>query len=130
MERGQKPKPAHLKLVSGNPGHRPINEAEPQPTGEVKRPAWVKGKAKKLWDKYAPELVKFKVLKSWDVENFGIWCREMAEYIENPKLSNAASRTALVRLGEQFGLTPSGRTRLKTNVKDSDDANPASEFFG
>lgn len=29
--RGRKPKPTHLKLLEGNPGHRPINGAEPKP---------------------------------------------------------------------------------------------------
>lgn len=30
--RGRKPKPTHLKLLEGNPGHRPINGAEPKPS--------------------------------------------------------------------------------------------------
>ncbi len=29
--RGRKPKPTALKLVSGNPGHRPLNTREPKP---------------------------------------------------------------------------------------------------
>ena len=31
--RGKKPKPTHLKLITGNPGKRPLNEAEPKPEG-------------------------------------------------------------------------------------------------
>ena len=30
--RGRKPKPTFLKLVSGNPGHRPLNLDEPEPS--------------------------------------------------------------------------------------------------
>ena len=31
--RGRKPKPTALKLLEGNPGNRPLNIAEPRPTG-------------------------------------------------------------------------------------------------
>ncbi len=31
MRKGRKPKPTRLKVLTGNPGHRPLNDAEPQP---------------------------------------------------------------------------------------------------
>jgi len=128
VKRGTKPKSAHLRLVTGNAGHRPVNEAEPVPAGEVKRPPVVKGRAKKLWLKYAPDLEKKGVLTAWDVENFAMWCIQMAEYQENPKASNAASRTQLIRLGECFGLIPPGRARLKVNGKEESE-DPAEQYF-
>ena len=35
--RGRKPTPTHIKLVSGNPGKRPINRNEPQPKARLPR---------------------------------------------------------------------------------------------
>ena len=29
--KGRKPKPTRLKVISGNPGKRPINDSEPDP---------------------------------------------------------------------------------------------------
>jgi P27 family predicted phage terminase small subunit len=39
---GRRPKPTHLKLLEGNPGGRPINKNEPEPTpGIPKMPKWL-----------------------------------------------------------------------------------------
>jgi len=35
---GRKPKPTKLKIVSGNPGHRPLNKSEPEPVALLSDP--------------------------------------------------------------------------------------------
>lgn len=35
---GPRPKPTHLKLLAGNPGHRPLNRDEPEPNGGLGEP--------------------------------------------------------------------------------------------
>lgn len=40
---GRKPKPTALKILTGNPGHRPLNQDEPQPKrGIPTMPKWLK----------------------------------------------------------------------------------------
>ena len=33
--RGRRPKPTRLKLLTGNPGKRPLNDDEPQPQAAI-----------------------------------------------------------------------------------------------
>lgn len=48
--RGRKPKPTALKVLEGNPGHRPLNKREPMPKGRLPRcPDWLEEDAKKEW---------------------------------------------------------------------------------
>jgi P27 family predicted phage terminase small subunit len=40
-----------LKLVAGNPGHRPLNVDEPEPSGDlIDPPAWFTPRQRILWD--------------------------------------------------------------------------------
>ena len=107
-----KRKPTALKIVTGNPGKRPLPENEPDPQGEVKKPAFVKGKAGRLWKLRAPELERLGVLRSVDVEMFGAWCCLMAEFEESPRNFNAARFAQLRALASSFGLEPSSRSRI------------------
>jgi phage terminase small subunit len=99
-----------------------------QPQGEVKKPSFVKGKAVAIWKKYAPELVAKNVLTVWDVDMFGTWCCLMAEYQKSPELFTSAKLTQMRLYAESFGLTPTGRARLR--LKDSmPTADPAEQYF-
>lgn len=47
---GRKPKPTHLKILSGNPGGRPLNVDEPVPEGELLAPPdWFTAGQKEVW---------------------------------------------------------------------------------
>jgi P27 family predicted phage terminase small subunit len=49
--RGRKPKPTWLKLVAGNPGKRPLNVDEPQPSSDLKDPPdWFTNSQRAEWD--------------------------------------------------------------------------------
>src|SRR5688572_21911457 len=48
--RGRKPKPTWLKIMTGNPGKRPLNDAEPQPEGLLgEPPEWLTDAQKAAW---------------------------------------------------------------------------------
>jgi hypothetical protein len=49
MIRGTRPKPVKLKLVTGNPGKRPLNAAEPQAPALAGIPAHLDGRQRLLW---------------------------------------------------------------------------------
>ena len=129
MERGRKPTPSDLRVILGNPGHRPIRE-DIKPQGEVVKPKSVTGAAAKLWKKYAPSLEAAGVLTSWDVDMFGAWCRLMALFDEEgPERFTSAKLTQLRTLGESFCLLPPGRSRLKPNSSKNPADKKSAKFY-
>lgn len=67
--RGQIPQPTAVKLLNGNPGRRPINQAEPKPrSGAPVCPAQVRADpaALKEWRRLLPILKRMKVLTEAD----------------------------------------------------------------
>jgi phage terminase small subunit len=118
--RGRRPTLSVVKNAMGNPGHRRANENEPEPAGDGVRPKFVKGRAKKLWDQYAPDLIANRILTSWDAHSFGRLCCEWADYEANPTAFNSARKSEMRKHESQFGLgDPAGRTRLSNGKKDS-----------
>ncbi len=83
MKTGPKTKPTALKLVTGNPGHRPLNEREPKPRADMPTcPSWLDREAKAEWKRQAPELYAVGVLTVVDgsvlaayCEAFSLWKR-------------------------------------------------------
>ena len=133
-KRGPKPKPTTLKIVTGNPGKRKMPEAgsEPDPQGPVVMPPELKEneRAVKLWEGYAPELIRIRVLKSTDAHMFGMWCLLTAEYYESPRHFTAAKITEVRALGSSFGMDPSTRTRFaQIGDKPAPHADPAEKYF-
>jgi len=139
--RGRKPKPTHLRVIEGNPGHRPINHDEPEPDGDVSKepPEFLSARAQYYWRKTigdAPE----GMIKATDNGIFMGYCIACADFEEatikvneagpviripgqagfqqNPFVSikrNAFER--LTRSAAELGLTPSSRTRVKIKGK-------------
>ena len=127
--RGRKPKPTVLKLVTGNPGRRPLNKLEPRPAPGVVKPRFLKGRAAKIWAQHAPELERLGVLTSVDGQMFATWCVLAAEFERDPRIMTASRISQMRALASSFGLDASSRARM--NVKASDvDQDPAERFFG
>ena len=147
--RGRKPKPTALKILEGNPGKRPINENEPiPPKGTVKCPTWLEPEAKKEWKRLAPSLEAMGVLTQVDLTAFAGYCqayarwKEAEEFITQhgtivrtssgywqqvPQVSIAQTYLKIMnRFAEQFGLTPSSRSRIIAS--DGGPANAADEM--
>jgi P27 family predicted phage terminase small subunit len=85
--RGPKPEPASVKLAKGNPGHRPIGDdaaapavADPQASGQVQPPVWLKRKGLEVWHRLAPQLTARRLLSQIDAETFGRYCRNFARW--------------------------------------------------
>ena len=126
---GRKPKPTHLKLVQGNPGKRPLNRAEPVPATGCPKPKFLKGRAAKIWDEYAPELERIGVLTAVDGHMFATWC-VLAEDVERDPKGMTASRIAQMRaLASSFGLDASSRSRLSVKGADKSKDDKADQYF-
>jgi P27 family predicted phage terminase small subunit len=141
MTRGRKPVPTAQKRMRGNPGRRPLNEAEPQhaipgvmfdqPPAELTDHA----AAVAEWQRLAPLLRRARQVTEADWSALVALCLEWARYLEatklikvaglvvrspagypmpNPYLSIATRALANCnRLWPELGLTPSSRARVQ-----------------
>ncbi len=144
---GRKPQPTALKLLRGNPGQRPINDAEPQfPVRLPTPPGQLSASAKSIWRREGRRLVQAGVFTIADAPAFAAWCQSYARWLEmvemlnrtgpilrveeapgfriNPLVSAVRDAQAdFIRAGVEFGLTPSSRSRVKATLP----ARPASD---
>ena len=105
MTPGPRPKPTHLKLVTGNPGRRPL------PTGEARLaaalptvPPHLSPDALTEWERVARELVDAGLLASLDRAALAAYCQAYARW--------AQAERALVEMGRRDMLT--GGLMIKT----------------
>lgn len=139
--RGRKPKPTELKLLDGNAGRRPINPDEPRPdpvdTGTLPPAPRRLGKTGRAeWRAQVEVLSGSRVLTVSDLTALEQLCaaveelaqlrawlqREMRRPLKTRALDvvkwlhSAIDRksTLAVKYEAEFGLTPSSRTRVKT----------------
>jgi P27 family predicted phage terminase small subunit len=135
--RGRRPKPTRMKLLTGNPGKRPLNMHEPKPEPVVPDcPAELGPVARREWDRLARELGKLRLLTTLDRAALGAYCGAYALWaeateaiqkfgtmvkspsgfpIQSPYVS-IANRQAeiMMRIASEFGFTPASRSRIST----------------
>jgi len=83
MTRGPRPTPTVLRVLRGNPGHRPINQNEPQPFVPddcPAPPAHVIGHAAEEWNRIAPELYRLGLLTVADIGPLAAYCGAYARW--------------------------------------------------
>jgi P27 family predicted phage terminase small subunit len=72
---GPAPKPSKLKTLEGNPGKRPLPLNEPRPAAAMPAcPAFIKGSARKEWQRLAPELYQLGLLTRVDRAALAGYC--------------------------------------------------------
>ena len=141
-------KPTNLKVLEGNPGKRPLPENEPKPTPIApKRPSWLTGEGKKIWEKLAPELEKLGLLTSIDGEAFAAACQAWKDYVDCQKIIKKHGRTYTYKnqggfeneterpevkvankaleqfrsFCREFGLTPASRAKIEVKTEDGEE---------
>jgi P27 family predicted phage terminase small subunit len=135
MTAGRRPKPTRLKLITGNPGKRPLNRNEPNPKRIIPAcPDFLQGEARKTWHKVSKKLFRIGLLTEIDDMALAILCESWAEYLDasaklretgllvkspngqpmmNPYLAIANQAIKKVRaLLVEFGMSPSSRSRI------------------
>jgi P27 family predicted phage terminase small subunit len=156
MTAGRKPIPANLKLVTGNPGMRPIQEEVESDMPVPEPPAHLGEDGVEEWHRIIDELDALGIVTGLDVGALAVYCaaydrwvvaeRALAVHvalfgeagaltvvsqkgsvIKNP-LVTIAREAALdvVKVASEFGMTPVGRARLAVKPK----SKKADEFFG
>ena len=146
---GRPPKPTMLKLLTGNPGKRPLKLDEFRP--DVKSPecpAHLATDAKNEWLRIAPLLEKHGLISEEDSAALALYCHAFGRWVEaerkigemrakggdglivkapsgypiqNPyiAISNKAMEQCYVYL-QMFGLSPSARTRVTPSARSLD----------
>jgi P27 family predicted phage terminase small subunit len=142
---GRKPKPTQLKVISGNPGRRPLNKAEPKPKAATSRaPAGLSKLARKHWTLVARQLTDAGILTELDKPALILYCEAWARWheatteiqnrgmlvkaptgypMQNPYLpiANKAFEQMQKMLSE-FGMTPCSRSRIQVQEIVKNDA--------
>lgn len=155
--RGRKPKPTALRILEGNPGKRPINDAEPVPPPPDAEhftipPAALADHpvAQEEWTRLAPLLLKARQITEADRTALIALCLEWARYLDatravkrlglvvkapsgypimNPYLPIATKAlSACNKLWPELGLTPSSRSRVRMAEPGSGIGDAFSEF--
>lgn len=152
-QRGRKPKPTALKALEGNLGGRPLNANEPKPVKKAPRcPAWIEEEAKKEWKRMGRVLEQMGLLTEMDMTAFAGYCqayarwKEAEEFITQhgtmirtpngylqqvPQVSIAqTSLKIMLKFCEQFGLTPSARSRIVAGENSSDLTDEMEQLLG
>jgi P27 family predicted phage terminase small subunit len=138
--RGRRPKPTRLKVLTGNPGKRPLNEGEPRPEIAIPDcPEELGETARREWNRLVGELASLKLLTNFDraalaaycgayalwaqateaIQKYGVMIKSPSGYpVQSPYVS-VANRQAeiMMRIASEFGFTPASRSRISTNPK-------------
>lgn len=140
---GRRPKPTALKVLQGNPGKRPLNQAEPKPpSGEVVMPGELSQAGRVVWGRLSPIARAMGTLTTADVEAFKTLCElqaslDMAARMKDspefavvtvsddgavmaahPVFSLELKYAPVIRpYYERFGLEPAGRSRIQLPEK-------------
>lgn len=82
MPRGRKPKPTHLKLVTGNPGKRKLNKAEPEPVRALPNvPPELNDDAKVEWGRVSEDLYRLGLLTGIDRAALAAYCQAYGRWM-------------------------------------------------
>lgn len=142
--RGPAPKPTRLRLIEGNPSKRPLNRNEPKPRPVPPPcPRWLNQEAKREWRRIVPELDVLGLLTVVDraalagycqayarwrqaeeaIEKYGMIGKTESGYVQQlPHVSIAQKSLQILKgFAQEFGLTPSSRSRMSVAEPEPDD---------
>jgi P27 family predicted phage terminase small subunit len=149
--RGAKPKPTVLKLITGNPGRRPLNAQEAKPEVKIPEPPEIlTGEALREWQRITPLLAEVGLITLLDRAIISAYCKSWARWIECERMLETTGDTTaspngylmmstylaiskqavlqMCRLSEQIGLSGSARSRIKASDPPGQ-ADPAEAFL-
>jgi P27 family predicted phage terminase small subunit len=133
--RGRPPKPTRLKVLTGNPGKRPLNPDEPRPEPAIPEcPRELGPVARKEWERLVAELTKLRILTLLDraalasycgayalwaeateaIQKYGTMVKSPSGYpIQSPYVAIANRQAELMmRIASEFGFTSASRSRI------------------
>jgi P27 family predicted phage terminase small subunit len=135
--RGRRPKPTRLKVLTGNPGKRPLNAHEPRPEVAIPEcPIELGPVARREWERLTAELAPLRILTHLDraalaaycgayamwaeatqaIQKYGAMIKSPSGYPQQSPYVAIANRQAeiMMRIASEFGFTPASRSRIST----------------
>ena len=83
MRPGKRPKPSHLKVITGNPGKRALPTAEPRPRPSLPEPPdHLNADALEEWQRVAPLLFQLGLLTAIDRGTLAAMCQAYGRWIQ------------------------------------------------
>jgi P27 family predicted phage terminase small subunit len=94
---GRKPKPTHLKLITGNPGKRPLPKAEAKVVPALPSPPpHLADEAKVEWGRVSEDLFKVGLLSHCDRAVLAAYCQSYARWVQAERaIASMAERDQL-----------------------------------
>ena len=154
-KRGPRKQPTAIRLHRGDLSKEGKHPGEPMPpAGTIMPPAHVQGMALDKWNELAPKLQAMRVLTTADVETLARYCLYHEQFVryaeqvrrgldvlvikdQNGKVKYVQSTPAatmfvklgqsMLRIEQEFGLTPSARASMEVTGGTQDDAEAAIE---
>lgn len=146
MKPGPSPKPTKLKKLAGNPGRRPLNDAEPEfpvPGRMLNVPDFLGTEAAEVWRDLGKLLLDAGLFTVVDKFALAMFCSSAGYYI---KAERVLQKQGPIQISEttgnaywsqwfnlrnkmweqmrqmfgEFGLTPAERSRLRVAIQDDD----------
>lgn len=150
--KGRKPKPTHLKILTGNPGKRKLNKAEPKAKAGIRScPAYLNRTAKAEWKRVMKEAPDG-LLTELDRPLLAMYCQNVARIGELEKIVEDEGYTFMSEKGyicqrpemgmlknlqtiqkgllAELGFSPSSRSRVTLVPKKADKDPAEEELFG
>jgi P27 family predicted phage terminase small subunit len=143
--RGPPPQPTSLRILRGNPGHRPLNESEPQPPADaIEPPSYLQGVSLEKWHDVVKKLEDMSLMTNADVDTIARYCvmyeryqkyldqvrrgldvlvmREESGRVRYMQITPAATMLSkldeqMLRVEREFGFTPASRSEIQTSPK-------------
>ena len=134
---GRKPKPTALKLITGNPGKRPLPKNEPMLETGADMPEWLSEAAREHWPLVSKQLTDAGIMTQIDAQALGLYCEAFARWrdanervakfgsvvkapsgfpVQSPYLAIANKAwDQMMKALVEFGMTPSSRSRVSVN---------------
>ena len=126
-----------MKVLTGNPGKRPLNPTEPQPEPIVPDcPVELGPAARREWDRLVAQLAPLRILTALDraalaaycgayglwaeateaIQKYGVMVKSPTGFPMQSPYVAIANRQAeiMMRIASEFGFTPASRSRIST----------------
>lgn len=104
--RGRKPKPAHLRLIEGNPGKRALPKGlKIEPTDVPTPPKFINGYAREEWDRVANGLALMGMLTEIDIAALASYCQSYAVWRQATEAINKMAASDMLTGGLMIKTT-------------------------
>lgn len=151
-KRGPAPIPTAVKLMSGNPGKRPLNRNEPKPEQAAPTcPAWLSERGRAEWQRIVPELSALGLLTRVDRAALICYVEAVADLQDATELLAKEGKVAVAQSGykmphpactlkrqamqairnfaAEFGLSPASRSRISVPAPADGPDNELADFL-